>query len=145
MKRTQLVIGLVVLAAGFVAAGVAVAADSLPDRAPRDTTPPELRISVTPDVLTNPNGRLRAVEVSGEAEDDTEIDDLYLASVESDERGAANDIAGARIGSFDTDFLLRAERAANGNGRIYRITYVAIDAAGNKAQASAKVVVPHGE
>jgi endo-1,4-beta-xylanase len=142
MTRIKLLTGLLALVAAFVAAGVAVAADSLPDRAPRDKKPPELRISVTPDVLANPNGRLRAIEISGEAEDDNEIEDLYLASVESDELGGANDIAGERIGSFDTDLFLRAERAGNGNGRVYRLTYVAVDSAGNRATDTATVTVP---
>lgn len=108
----------------------------------RDRTPPELRISVSPETLANPNGRLRTVEISGEADDDTELEEVYLASVESDEPGEARDIAGDRIGSMDDEVLLRAERAANGNGRTYRITFVAVDAAGNRATASATVSVP---
>jgi endo-1,4-beta-xylanase len=142
MTRIKLLTGLLALVAAFVAAGVAMAADSVPDRPPRDKKAPELHIAVTPDVLTNPNGRLRAIEVSGEAEDDNEIEDLYLASVESDELGGANDIAGERIGSFDTDLFLRAERAGNGNGRVYRLTYVAVDSAGNRAADTATVTVP---
>ncbi len=142
MTRVKLLVGLLALPAAFVAAGVAVAADSATDRTPRDRKAPELRIAVTPEVLTNANGRLRSIEVSGEAEDNNQIEDLYLASVESDERGGANDIAGERIGSFDTDLFLRAQRAQNGNGRVYRLTYVVVDSAGNRATASATVTVP---
>jgi len=40
-------------------------------------------------------------------------------------------------------FLLRAERAGTGDGRVYTITYRAIDAAGNSAEASCVVTVPH--
>ena len=107
-----------------------------------DRTAPELHISVSPAVLANPNGRLRAVEISGEAEDDGSIEDLYLASVKSDEPGDAADIAGEQIGSFDDRILLRAESSARGNGRTYRITYVAVDEAGNRAVATATVTVP---
>ena len=142
MTRMKLLSSLLALPMVFVAAGVAVAADSVADRAPRDKKPPELRIAVTPAVLTNPNGRLRPIEVSGEAEDDNEIEKLYLASVESDEWGGRHDIAGERIRSFDTDLLLRAERADNGNGRTYRLTYVAVDTAGNRATDTATVTVP---
>ena len=153
MKHTLVVVGFMVLAAvpplaGAGSPGKRAVAVRLP--APeavepaRDRKPPELQIRVTPDVLSNPNGRLRTVEISGEAEDDTELEEIYLASVESDNPGEANDIAGERIGSFDDEVLLRAERAANRNGRTYRITYVAVDGAGNRATATATVSVPAG-
>jgi hypothetical protein len=152
VKRTLVVVGFLLLAAGPPIAGTASAGNDAALRLPapeavepaRDRTPPELRISVSPETLTNPNGRLRTIEISGEAEDDTELAEIYLASVESDERGEARDIAGERIGSFDDEVLLRAERSANGNGRTYRITYVAVDAAGNRATATATVSVPAG-
>lgn len=139
MKHSQLAVVLLTLAAAAVAAGVAAAG---PDRPPRDRKAPDLEISVTPQVLSNPNGRFRAVEIAGEVEDDTEIEDVYLASVESSDPGEARDIAGARTGSFDDEVLLRAERSASGERRTYRITYVAVDAAGNEARATATVVVP---
>jgi endo-1,4-beta-xylanase len=150
VKRTLVAVGFLLLAAlppiaGASSAGTQVAL-RLPepetDEAVRDRKPPELRISVSPEKLTNPNGRLRTIEISGEAEDDTELEEIYLASVESDEAGEARDIAGERIGRFDDEVLLRAERSANGNGRTYRITYVAVDAAGNRATATATVSVP---
>jgi hypothetical protein len=110
--------------------------------AARDRVAPELQISVTPKVLANPNGQMRAVEISGEASDDGDIEDLYLASVKSDERGDDADIAGEEIGSFDNRILLRAESSPRGNGRTYRITYVAVDDAGNRAIDTATVTVP---
>lgn len=151
MKRTLVLVGLLLLTVappigGAASPGSRTATLRVP--APeavepaRDRTPPELRISVSPETLANPNGRLRTIEISGEADDDTELEEVYLASVESDERGAAHDVAGERIGSFDDEVLLRAERAANGNGRTYRITFVAVDAAGNRATATATVSVP---
>jgi hypothetical protein len=142
VKRSQLAVVLLALAAAAVAAGVAAAG---PDRPPRDRKAPALEISVTPEVLSNPNGRLRSVKIAGEVEDDTEIEDVYLASVESDAPGEARDVAGARIGSFDDEVLLRAERSPSGEGRTYRITFVAVDAAGNEAKATASVVVPRAE
>jgi hypothetical protein len=93
-------------------------------------------------VLAHPNGRFRSVEIAGEASDDDEIEDVYLASVESSDPGDGRDILGARIGSFDDEVLLRAQRSASGERRTYRITYVAVDAAGNQARATATVVVP---
>ncbi len=43
----------------------------------------------------------------------------------------------------DTHFMLRAERAGHGMGRIYTITYMATDACGNSTTASTTVFVPH--
>jgi hypothetical protein len=142
VKRSQLAVVLLALAAAAVAAGVAPAAAGDPDRPPRDKKPPELEISATPEVLAHPNGRFRSVEIAGEVSDDEEIEDVYLASVESSDPGDSRDILGARIGSFDDEVLLRAQRSASGERRVYRITYVAVDTAGNEARASATVVVP---
>jgi hypothetical protein len=141
VKRSQLAVVLLALAAAAVAAGVAPAAAGDPDRPPRDKRAPDLEISVTPEVLAHPNGRFRSVEIAGEVSDDDELEDVYLASVESSDPGDDRDILGARIGSFDDEVLLRAQRSATGERRVYRITYVAIDAAGNEARASATVVV----
>ena len=142
MNRSQLAVVLSVIAAAAAVASVAAAAGAAPDRSPRDRKPPQLDISVSPAVLANPNGRLREVEISGEAEDETEMEDVHLAAADSNAPGEARDVAGARIGSFDDRVLLRAERSASGEGRTYRITFVAVDAAGNEARASATVVVP---
>jgi predicted extracellular nuclease len=43
----------------------------------------------------------------------------------------------------DVNFLLRAERAGGGSGRIYTVTYEATDACGNTATASVIATVPH--
>jgi hypothetical protein len=152
VKRTLVVVAFLLLAAApSIASAGKQQSTLLPPEAEadspdaRDRKPPELHISVTPAVLTDPNGRLRPIEISGEAEDDGDIEDLYLASVQSDERGAAGDVAGERIGSFDDRIFLRAERDPRGNGRTYRITYVAVDAAGNRAMDTATVTVPVDE
>ena len=42
-------------------------------------------------------------------------------------------------------FRLRAERTENGAGRIYTITYRAVDACGNATTESASVTVPIGQ
>jgi hypothetical protein len=139
MKRSQLAVVPLVLVLGSVG-GVAVGAAGVDDRPVRDRKPPQLDISVEPAVLTNPNGRMRAVEISGEVKDEEELEDVYLAAVESSDSVAADDIAGAQIGSFDDEVLLRAE-GADGSRR-YRITFVAVDTDGNEARAFATVSVP---
>jgi hypothetical protein len=144
VKRSHFAVVLLALAAAAVAAGVAPAAAGDPDR-PRDRKPPQLEISVTPQVLANPNGRFRSVQIAGEVEDNDEIEDVFLASIESSDPGDGRDIAGARIGFFDDEVLLRAERSASGESRTYRITFVAVDVEGNEARSSATVVVPGRE
>jgi hypothetical protein len=138
LTRSQLAAVLLALI-GAGTAGVAAGGAGVDDRPPRDRRPPQLDISVEPDVLANPNGRLRSVRISGEVADEDELEDVYLAVVESSDPGAADDIAGARVGTFDDELLLRAE---HGDGdRRYRITFIAVDSDGNEARASATVSV----
>jgi hypothetical protein len=53
-----------------------------------------------------------------------------------------SDIQGAEIGTADTTFSLRAERAGYGTGRFYTVTYTAVDGSDNQAEDSAEVTVP---
>ena len=53
------------------------------------------------------------------------------------------DIQEADIGTADFLFLVRAERAAVEEGRIYTVVYRAIDVCGNEATSAATVIVPH--
>ncbi len=113
-----------------------------------DTTPPELTVSVSPEQLLVPNHKYVRVEASVEVSDNTDPDvEIVLVSVTSNEpdKGLGdgdtiNDIV--ILGDFTFD--LRAERAGRGSGRVYTITYEAIDDHGNKAVASATVIVPKG-
>jgi len=141
VTRLQLAVVLLAVAAPG-AAGVAAGGAGVDDRPARDRKAPELDISVEPAVLANPNGRFRAVQISGEVSDEDEVEDVYLAGIDSSDPGEARDVAGARIGSFDDQVLLRAERSASGAARRYRITFVAVDADGNDTRATATVVVP---
>jgi hypothetical protein len=45
----------------------------------------------------------------------------------------------------DVNFLLRAERAGGGSGRVYTVTYEVMDACGNTATASVIATVPHSK
>jgi hypothetical protein len=141
VKRSQIAVVLLALAATGVM-GVAAGGAGVDDRPARDRKAPKLDISVEPDVLPNPNGRFRTVKISGEVSDEDEIEDVFLADVESSDAGDARDILGGRIGSFDDELLLRAERSADGGARRYRITFVALDVDGNRDTATATVLVP---
>jgi hypothetical protein len=116
-----------------------------------DTFPPELSVSLTPALLWPPNHRMVDIEalVSGgtcrplaavlESITSSEPDD----AVGSGDGRTSDDIQGADVGSIDTQFQLRAERARSGDGRTYTITYRAIDDSGNVGTASSSVFVPH--
>lgn len=116
-----------------------------------DTTPPDIEVTVAPQVLWPPNHRMVPVEftvtVSDVCDDDVTWVLIDVVSNEPDNgQGDGNtedDIQGAEIGTPDTSMLLRAERSGPGDGRIYTATYEATDCAGNSTLGSANVYVPH--
>lgn len=72
--------------------------------------------------------------------------EIKLESVTANESLGASDITDAQFGTDDRTFFLAAERdGANKAGRIYTITYSALDASGNKVTASTTVTVPHDQ
>jgi hypothetical protein len=112
-----------------------------------DTTPPEITVSVTPDSLWPPNHKYVQVEANVTAQDVCDpsptITFVSITSNEPDngigDGNTVNDIT--MLSNYTFEF--RAERAGNGVGRVYTITYQATDASGNSAQASATVTVNH--
>lgn len=118
-----------------------------------DTTPPEISISISPDKLWPPNHKMVDITATVEVSDICDSSPtVVLTSVVSDEPDDAkgngdgktvDDIQGADTGFKDYVFQLRAERAGNGDGRTYTITYTATDASGNSASTSVTVIVPH--
>ncbi len=116
-------------------------------RASADTTPPTLTVTATPETIWPPNHAMRAVEVAAQAADDKDPNPVVrlLAVTCDDGCVAAEDIAGAELGSDDRAFELRAERQGQGSGRTYTITYSATEASGNEATAVTTVVVPHDQ
>jgi hypothetical protein len=73
---------------------------------------------------------------------------VAITNVVSDE---PDDAKGGGDGKTTNDIVivnsskvkLRAERAGNGDGRVYKITVTAEDGSGNTAQATCEVIVPH--
>jgi hypothetical protein len=119
-----------------------------------DTTPPELSVSLSPSVLFPPNHRMVDVSAIVTAQDACGSPFVVLVSLTSNEPDdapggedgtTAGDIQGAAIGTADTSFRLRAERAATGPGRVYTATYRADDGHGNTVARSAAVLVPHDQ
>lgn len=116
----------------------------------QDSTPPEICMTVNPELLWPPNHKMVNIQASVDVVDDTDPNpSWFLQSITSNEpeQGPGNknypDIAGHQLGTPDTKFQLRAERLGTGNGRSYTITYQATDASGNSAAAQATVTVPH--
>ena len=114
-----------------------------------DTTPPEITIVVTPDDLWPPNHKYVEVTTAVTAHDICDSSPtITFVSITSNEPDNAKGIGdGNTVDDIvivdDFTFKLRAERAGNGSGRIYTITYQATDASGNTAQAYATVTVKH--
>jgi uncharacterized protein len=111
-----------------------------------DEIAPTLDVSVTPDRLWPPNHKYVDVEATVVADDDFDAaPDVALVSVTSNEpdngRGDGNTTDDIVIVDEDS-FRLRAERAGNGSGRVYTITYRATDACGNTVTERATVTVP---
>lgn len=119
-----------------------------------DKVAPTLSFVLDNTSLWSPNHKLVTITAQVNATDDISDVAIVLTSITSNESDfdpslvdddAANDIQNIELGTQDTTFDLRAERAGSGNGRIYTVTYTAIDAAGNATTATAEVVVPHSQ
>ena len=120
----------------------------------RDTAPPALRVTLSPDALWPPNHRLVQITATVETSDSCDANPaVTLVSITSNEQDNGlgdgdepNDIQAVNGGpiAFGTNvstFLLRAERSGMGTGRIYTVTYMVRDASGNETLASAQVSV----
>lgn len=120
-----------------------------------DSAPPALQVTLSPNVLWPPNHELIPITATVAASDTCDANpSVTLVSITSNEpdNGSGdgdqpNDIQAISGGpiAFGTDvqsFLLRAERSGMGSGRVYTVTYMAKNAAGNTVSASAQVIVP---
>jgi len=112
-----------------------------------DTTPPEFEFSVSPTMLWPPNHKMVEITPIWTVSDECDAaPDVSLVGIEVNEDGdtigdghTSDDI---EIGE-DGSIYLRAERSGPGSGRIYTITYQAVDDSGNTTVRSAAVRIPH--
>ncbi len=111
-----------------------------------DKTAPVLKVTVDKSLLSQPNHKLENIKVTLDSSDAiSRIASIILESITVNEANATpNDIQGANYRTMDTEFSLRSERNGYGSGRIYTITYLAKDKAGNTARSTATVTVPKG-
>ena len=111
-----------------------------------ETTPPELAVSVAPATLFPPNHKYVTVQATVSASDQAPPPVTLVSATSSEPDNAAGGSDGNTVDDVvvvDRDtFRLRAERNENGAGRIYTITYRAVDACGNATTESATVTVP---
>jgi len=113
----------------------------------QDTIPPEFSLSVTPDTLWPANHKMVEITPSWEVSDNCdEWPEVTLVSISSseadDSKGDGHTKDDIKIGKDGTIYL-RAERSGAGKGRIYTITYQAVDDSGNITLKTATVTVPH--
>jgi len=112
-----------------------------------DNTPPELTVSVTPEVLWPANHKMVLItptlRVSDNCDESPEVTLVSISSNEDDDsKGDGHTTDDIQI-SANGSIYLRAERSGKGSGRVYTITYQAVDDAGNVVVDSATVTVPH--
>jgi hypothetical protein len=106
-------------------------------------TPPPLSVTVTPDLLWPPNHKYVTVTATASSSDpNVTINLIDVTSNEPDNGLGDGDTPNDIVQLSDYSFNLRAERAGNGSGRIYTLTYEAIDACGYRSEVSATVTVP---
>jgi len=120
----------------------------------RDSTPPAISVVALPVVLWPPNHRMVEVAASVVAGDACGTPTVSLESITSTEPddsagngdgNTLNDVQGAELGSPVFNFALRAERDGGGKGRVYEVTYSAVDGSGNRSSATSLVLVPHDQ
>jgi hypothetical protein len=112
-----------------------------------DTTPPVIAaVSASPATLGAPNHKMTPVSITAKVTDNCGTPTWTVTGITSNEP-----VNGTGDGDTEPDWAvraphavsLRAERAGTGSGRIYTITIVAKDTAGNTSTGSTTVAVPH--
>jgi len=112
-----------------------------------DTTPPDFEFSVSPTLLWPPNHKMVDITPKWTASDecDPEPQVSLVAIVMSEDDNAIGD--GHTTGDIEIgeggQIYVRSERSGAHTGRIYTITYQAVDDCGNVTFRSATVSIPH--
>jgi hypothetical protein len=112
-----------------------------------DTTPPQFEFSVSPTMLWPPNHKMVEITPSWTVSDKCDQDpNVSLVSIVASE---GDDIIGdGHTGDDiqiedDGSIFVRSERSGPNTGRIYTITYQAVDDCGNVTVRSATASIPH--
>jgi len=112
-----------------------------------DDTPPQITgLSATPQTLWPPNHKMRDVVINYQVDDNCVSSPTTTISVSSNEpvNGTGDGDTGPDWEIIDNHHIrLRAERAGNGNGRIYTITITINDGCNLPVSSSTQVIVAH--
>jgi hypothetical protein len=115
-----------------------------------ETSPPNISsVGATPNVLTPPNHKMVPVTLTVAVSDNCDAgvaQSCHIVSVTSNEPVSGNgegDTAPDWEITGNLTLNLRAERAGGGTGRIYTMSVQCTDNAGNSANRSTTVTVPH--
>jgi murein DD-endopeptidase MepM/ murein hydrolase activator NlpD len=102
-----------------------------------DKTAPVVTLSVDPDMLWPPNGKMVSVRIGGSVTEENLFATVFGASDEYGEVEPA-------VSNFGQTIKLQARRNGNDpDGRVYAVRAVSEDLAGNEGSSEAKIVVPH--
>ena len=102
-----------------------------------------------PGCLWPVNHKFVAVDILGVTDPDGDPVTIIITGITSDEPTASDEGAGGEKHAPDADGVgtdtagLRAERSGGGNGRVYEISFTAIDGMGAECEGSVIVCVPH--
>ncbi|MCX5637466.1 MAG: hypothetical protein NTX52_07210, partial [Planctomycetota bacterium] len=115
----------------------------------QDTTPPQFTLSVSPTILKPVNHKMVRITPSWTLHDICDSSpQVSLVSIVANE--GADTIGDGHTSPDieirnDGSIYVRAERSGTRTGRIYTITYQAVDDSGNVTVKSAIVTVPHDQ
>jgi len=98
-----------------------------------------------PSVLWPPNHKLAPVGITGLQDPENNEVNIELLNITQDEptNGLGDGDTSLDAYKQENGLLLRAERAGNGNGRTYGITFKATDSFGESCTGAVTVTVPH--
>jgi RHS repeat-associated protein len=103
-------------------------------------------LGFTPNSLWPPNKKFQTVQANLTFADPVDPHPtVTLVSITSNEGNVSTEVQGAVFGTDCRTFQLQSDRAGNGNGRVYSITYLVRNAAGNGRLVAGYVVVPHDQ
>jgi hypothetical protein len=112
-----------------------------PPADPPNTAPDCSGVQPSRNRLWAPNHKFRLVGLAGATDPDGDAVSYEIRSVTQDEPVLRS--PDAKRGERSDQVWLRAERRGKGDGRVYRIEYLARDGHGNACDGTATVVVPH--
>lgn len=108
-----------------------------------DSTPPVIHsITLSPDEIWPPNGKMCEIIVTVDVTDNVDPEpEVVISEILVNDADATGDYQIDSNGRI----WLKAARDAHGDDRVYTIVVTAIDAAGNETTSSAEVTVPHDQ